>query len=98
MWPAVLLGSLGCYLLKLAGMLVPRRALENPRVLRLSTLAPIALLAALIAMQTFSSGRQLTLDARAAGLCAAAVLIARRAPFLLVVGGAVATSALVHLA
>jgi uncharacterized membrane protein len=98
MWPSVLLGSLGCYLLKLAGMLVPRRVLEDPRVLRLSALAPIALLAALIAMQAFSSGRHLALDARAAGLCAAAVLVAARAPFLLVVGGAVATSALLHLA
>lgn len=98
MWPTVLLTSLGCYLLKLAGMLVPGRVLQSPRVQRLATLAPIALLAALTAMQAFSSGQHLALDARAGGLCAAGALVALRAPFLLVVGGAVAASALLHLA
>ncbi len=96
MWPAVLLGSLCCYLLKLAGMLIPQRVLDSARVQRLAALAPVALLTALIAMQTFSTGRHLGLDARAGGLCAAAALILLRAPFLLVVTGAVATSALLH--
>ena len=98
MWAAVLLGSLGCYLLKLAGMLIPQRILDSARVQRISALAPIALLTALIAMQTFSTGRHLGVDPRAGGLCAAAVLVLLRAPFLLVVAGAVATSALLHMA
>jgi branched-subunit amino acid transport protein len=98
MWAAVLLGSLCCYLLKLAGMLIPQRVLDSARVQRLAVLAPVALLTALIVMQTFSTGRHLALDARAGGLGAAAVLILFRAPFLLVVAGAVATSALLHLA
>ena len=34
MWTAVLLGSAGCYLLKLAGLSVPRRLLADPRVRR----------------------------------------------------------------
>ena len=98
MWPAVLIGSISCYLLKLAGLLIPQRLLEKPMVQRLATLAPIALLAALTAMQTFGNGRHLGLDARAGGLCAAALLIVLRAPFLLVVGGAVLTAALIRLA
>lgn len=98
MWPAVLIGSACCYLLKLAGLLIPQRLLEKPVVQRLAVLAPIALLAALTTMQTFGSGRHLELDARAGGLCAAAALIVVRAPFLLVVGGAVLTAALIRLA
>ena len=31
-WAAVLLAAGGCYLLKLAGLSVPRRVLEHPRV------------------------------------------------------------------
>jgi hypothetical protein len=98
MWPAVLIGSISCYLLKLAGLLIPERLLEKPMIQRLAALAPIALLAALTAMQTFGSGRHLGLDARAGGLCVAALLIVLRAPFLLVVGGAVLTAALIRLA
>jgi branched-subunit amino acid transport protein len=47
-------------------------------------LAP-ALLAALIATNTFAHGRHLTIDARAAGLAAAAVALLLRAPVLIVV-------------
>ena len=37
MWPAILLAAGGCYLLKLAGLSVPRRVLEAPRVERSPT-------------------------------------------------------------
>ncbi len=97
MWAAVLVGSPGCYLLKLAGMSVPRRLLENARVQRVSILLPVALLAALAATQTFADGRSLTIDARAAGVAVALVAIWRRLPFLVVVGLAAATAALVRL-
>ncbi|RSM84670.1 branched-chain amino acid transporter AzlD, partial [Streptomyces sp. WAC 01420] len=43
--------------------------------------------------QTFSDGQALVLDARAAGLAAAAVALILRAPFLLVVGAAVVVTA-----
>jgi hypothetical protein len=56
MWTAILVGAAGCYLLKLAGLSVPRRVLENPRVRRVAALLPIALLTALIVIQTFSTG------------------------------------------
>ncbi|BFO15872.1 hypothetical protein SHKM778_22600 [Streptomyces sp. KM77-8] len=54
---------------------------------------PVALLAALTAQQTFADGRVLVLDARALGVAAAAVALMLRAPFLVVVGAAVAVTA-----
>jgi branched-subunit amino acid transport protein len=98
MWTALLLGSFGCYALKLAGLSVPPRVLENPRIQRIAELLPIALLAALIGTQTFADGRHLSIDARFAGLIVAVVLVWRRAPFLVVVFAAAATAALLRLA
>lgn len=96
-WVAVLSGSLACYLLKLAGLSVPRRVLENPRVRRIAALLPVAMLTALVVIQTFTTGHRIILDARAAGLAAAVVAIAMRAPFLVVVTLACVTTALVRL-
>lgn len=96
MWAAVLAGALGCYLLKLAGLSVPPNVLENQRVQRIATALPIALLTALIVIQTFTTGHRLTVDARAAGLAAAAVAVLLRAPFLVVVGVAALTAALIR--
>ncbi|MFF5573301.1 MULTISPECIES: AzlD domain-containing protein [Streptomyces] len=92
-WIAIGATALGCYAVKLAGLLVPAGALERPVVRRLAALLPVALLAALTAQQTFADGRTLVLDARAAGLAAAAVVLLLRAPFLLVVAAAVVVTA-----
>ncbi len=95
-WTAVLVASLGCFLLKLAGWSVPARWLERDRLQRAAVLLPVALLAALVVVQTFAADRALVLDARAAGLAVAAALVLLRAPFLLVVVAAAATAALVR--
>ncbi|MGW4805334.1 AzlD domain-containing protein [Kitasatospora sp. NPDC004272] len=97
-WTALLATAAGCYLLKLLGLCVPGRLLDRPAVRTFATLAPVALLAALTAQQTLTHGHHLTLDARAAGLAAAALALWRRAPFLLVVLVAVTVTALVRLA
>ena len=102
-WVAVLGCAAGCYLLKLAGMSVPPRVLERPVVRRTADLIPVALLAALIAVQVFSGtdhhgDPMLTVDARLAGLGAAVVALVLRAPFLVVVLVAALTAALVRLA
>ena len=68
--------------------------LDGVRVQRVAVLLPVALLAALIATQTFGEG----VDARAAGLAAAVVAIVLRAPFLVVVAVAAVTTALLRLA
>ncbi|HEY5185822.1 MAG TPA: AzlD domain-containing protein [Actinomycetes bacterium] len=95
-WAAVLVTSAGCYLAKLAGLSVPERYLDSPRVRAVAALIPVALLAALAAVQTFASGQSLVLDARAAGLAFAFVALLLRAPFLVVVVGAAAVAALLR--
>jgi branched-subunit amino acid transport protein len=96
-WAAILVAGAGCYLLKLAGLSVPPRVLERPVVERIADLIPVALLAALVAVQVFSSGPSLVLDARAAGLAVAVVLLLVRAPFLVVVFGAALVAGLLRL-
>ncbi|WCH94718.1 AzlD domain-containing protein [Streptomyces moderatus] len=92
-WIAIGATVVGCYAVKLIGLLVPAGASEKPVVRRLAALLPVALLAALTAQQTFGDGQALVLDARAAGVAAAAVALVLRAPFLLVVGAAVVVTA-----
>ncbi|MEU8618907.1 AzlD domain-containing protein [Streptomyces sp. NPDC048623] len=92
-WIAIALTAGGCYLVKLLGLLVPAGTLERPLVQKLAALVPVALLAALTAQQTFSAQGALTVDARAAGLAAAGLALLLRAPFLVVVGAAVAVTA-----
>lgn len=96
-WVAILAAGVGCYLLKLAGLSVPPRVLERPLVARVADLIPVALLAALIAVQVFTDGDSLVLDARAAALGFAVVLLLLRAPFLVVVFGSALVAALLRL-
>jgi uncharacterized membrane protein len=98
MWPAIIVASLGCYAIKLLGLSVPRKWLTDARLAHIADLLPVALLTALVATQTFTSGRHLVIDARAAGLLAAIVALRFKAPFLVVVGVACLVAALVRLA
>jgi branched-subunit amino acid transport protein len=95
-WAAIIGAGSGCYLLKLAGMSIPGRVLERPLVERIADLIPVALLAALVAVQVFASGGHLTIDARAAGLGVAVVALLLRAPFIVVVVLGAATAALLR--
>jgi branched-subunit amino acid transport protein len=96
LWATVLVGSLGCYLLKLAGLSVPAAWVEQPWVARIVDFVPAALLAALVAVQALASGNDLVLDGRLVGLAVAAVVLALRAPFIVVLLLAGAAGALVH--
>ncbi len=100
-WAAVIGCGIGCYLLKLAGMSVPEKALAHPVVRRTADLLPVVLLAALVAVQTFVTrgpdGPELTIDARLAGLVAAFVALLLRLPFIVVVFVAALTAAVVRL-
>lgn len=98
MWPLVLVSSAVCHLLKLAGLSVPRRVLDDRRVRHIAALLPVSLLMALVVMQTFSSGQRLALDARAAGLAGAALAVLVRAPFIVVIATACVVTALLRLA
>ena len=93
----VIISTLACYLAKLAGLSLPARVLERPRVRHIAALLPIALLAALTALQTVSSGSRLVIDARLAGVAAGAVALLLRAPFIVVVAVAAGTAALIRV-
>jgi branched-subunit amino acid transport protein len=84
LWATVVAASLGCYLLKLAGLSVPARWVEQPWVARVVDFVPAALLAALVAVQAVAAGTDLVLDGRLVGLAVAAVALALRAPFVVV--------------
>ncbi|MEO6701931.1 MAG: AzlD domain-containing protein [Jatrophihabitantaceae bacterium] len=96
-WLAVLAGTAGCYLAKLAGLSLPPRLLANARVQRVAALLPVALLAALASTQTVTTGTSIVLDARTAGLAVAVLAVLRRAPFIVVVAAAVLSTSLVRL-
>jgi branched-subunit amino acid transport protein len=96
-WLAILGAGVGCYLIKLAGLSVPSRLLEHPKVERVADLLPVALLSALIGVQVLGSGSSLTVDARLLGLGAAFVALLLRAPFIVVVAVAALTAALARL-
>ncbi len=96
-WIAVLATAAGCYALKLAGLTVPDRVLANERARRFAELVPVALLAALVAVEALTRGRTVAADpARLAGLAVAVVALILRAPFLVVVVAAAATAAALH--
>jgi branched-subunit amino acid transport protein len=97
LWTAVVVGSVGCYLLKLAGMSVPAAWVEQPWVARIVDFVPAALLAALVAVQGLTTDDRIVIDGRLAGLAVAALALALRAPFIVVIALAGATGAGVHL-
>ncbi len=95
-WAAVLLGSAACYALKALGYVVPERVLDKPLVAQLVAMFPVALLSALLAVVTFGDGMAITFDARVAAVMAAAIALALRAPFLVVVVVGAATAAILR--
>ncbi len=97
LWLAVIGAGIGCYLLKLAGLSVPAAWVEQPWVTRVVDFVPAALLAALVAVQAATTDGALVVDGRLAGLVVAALALALRAPFIVVLAVAGATGALVHV-
>lgn len=92
-WVVVALGA-GAYGLKALGLVVLGGRTLPARLQACVDLLPAALLPALVVVNTFATERQLVLDARAAGVGAAAVAAWRRAPLpVVIVLGAVVTAA-----
>lgn len=98
LWTAVLLASIVCVALKAVGYLLPAQLLEAPRPARIADLLTVALLAALVAVQTLGAGQGVVVDARVPALLVAAALLWARAPFLLVVMAAALAAGAVRLA
>lgn len=96
-WHVILVATAATLALKLAGHLVPASFLERERPARIADLLTVALLAALIAVQTLGAGQGLTVDARVPALIVAAALYAVRTPFIVVVAVAAAVAAGIRL-
>ena len=95
-WIATIGTSLMAFLLKYSGHSVPERWLSHPKIQKINTLIPIALLSALVAVQTFSEKSQLMFDQRLVGLMVAIVALLLKAPFPVVVLSAALSSAAVY--
>ncbi|MEM9131591.1 MAG: AzlD domain-containing protein [Actinomycetota bacterium] len=96
-WLAVILLTLGAAGQRLIGMYLVGSKLDRRPVLRqIAELLPVAVVVALIAQLTVGDGRSITLDTRLIGVAVAIVLVWRRAPFIVVVLGAVVTTAAVR--
>lgn len=95
-WVATLGTSLVAFLLKYSGHSVPERWLSHPKIQRINALIPIALLSALVAVQSFSEKSQLMIDQRLVGLCVAIVALMLKAPFPIVVLCAAVSSAVMY--
>lgn len=96
-WTAVIVSAVGCYLLKLAGLSLPASVLERQDVRRVAAMLPVALLAALVAVQTFDGDGQFVIDWRLlAGVGAGVGALLLRRPFLMVIVVAATTTAVLR--
>jgi hypothetical protein len=85
--------SVALYLQKLVGVSVPPVVLDRPWIRRVLAPLPVVLLSALTVLQTLDSPDGPVVDARLAGVAAAAVALVLRAPFLVVLVVAAVTTA-----
>ncbi|MGW3667108.1 AzlD domain-containing protein [Streptomyces sp. NPDC005141] len=95
---AVLVLAVGTYAFRLAGPLLHGRVELSARVRRLLSAGAVVLLVALLATGALTEARGFAGWARPAGVLAGGVLAWRRAPFVVVVLGAAATTAGLRMA
>ena len=95
-WTALLALAAVSYALKASGPVLAGGRRLGPQMRQTLDLVAVPLLAALIGVQTVGDGNHLVLDARVPALAVAAILVWRRAPFLVVVLAAAATAALLR--
>jgi branched-subunit amino acid transport protein len=98
LWVAVITASLGCYLLKLAGVSLPKSILNHPKVQQVAEFLPLAMLAGLVAVQLVDGGGYYAIDwPTLAGVGAAVVALLLRRGFLVVFFSAITVTALLRV-
>ena len=97
LWIWLLVACALAYAWKLVGYFVPARLLEDPRMSRVAGTMTIGLLASLTVVNAVASGQALAADARLGALAAAAIALAFRAPFLVVVLAGAGAAALLRM-
>jgi branched-subunit amino acid transport protein len=95
-WIGILGTSVIAFFLKFMGHSIPEKYLTNPRMLRINTLIPIALLSALVGVQTLTGKGKWVIDQRVAGVIVALIALRLKAPYFVVVISAAVTSALIY--
>jgi hypothetical protein len=95
-WIATIGTSVIAFALKYSGHSVPEKWLSHPKIQRINGLIPIALLSALVAVQSFSEKSKLMIDQRLLGLSVAIIALMLKAPFPIVVISAAASSAALY--
>ena len=95
-WTAIIATSFIAFMLKYLGQAVPAAWLENARIQKFALYLPTALLAALVAVQSLGSEKNIVFDARSIGVLVAGVALFFKAPFPVVVILAALTSAGIH--
>ncbi len=94
LWVAIVAVALANAAIKAAGpLLIGERDLP-PRVVAVVALLAPALLAALVATETFGGNRSLVIDERAIGVAVAGLVLALRGPVLIAVALAAVATAL----
>jgi branched-subunit amino acid transport protein len=97
LWITVLVASIGCYGLKLAGVSLPASVLSHPRVQRIAGLLPVAMLSALIVIDLFDANRHYSADWHTlAGVGAGGIALWRGRSLIVVFVTAIATTAVLR--
>ena len=95
-WILVVIVAMQTYAMRWIGTSSSGWLAKSPTGMQVVGYVAPAVLGGLVALATFTSGDAVVLDARASGVAVAAIAIAARAPILVVVGLAVAVTALLR--
>ena len=95
-WTLVILLTLGAYAFKVTGLVFLGGRSLPPMFERCLALIPAAVVTALVMKDTFTTGRDLVLDARALGIAVAGIAAWRKAPLIVVIVLGAAVTALVR--
>lgn len=92
-WTLVVALGVGLFAIRFAGLLAPAGSELSPAVRMLAETMPLAIVAALVFTQTFTSLGAFVIDTRALGVLAALIVAHLRAPLIVaVVVGVAVTS------
>ena len=95
-WIVIAVSALAMAAMRIFGYLLPAELISRERVLRITALIPIVLLAELVGVQTLTTDGAITIDHRLAGLVAGAVALYFKRSFLTVMLTAGVVGALVY--
>ena len=97
LWATILTASAIVAATKFIGFVRPARFTESPRVQHGSDPGAVALLAALVVIQTAGAGTSIVIDARLVAVVVAGVLLWRKVPFIVVIVTAALVAAGIRL-